>query len=161
MRRKQRELTDQSAIENILKKTAVCYLGLAEGGQPYVVPLHFGYKDNALYLHSALSGKKVDILKNNPRVSFTVVADYEVVLGEVACASTTKYQSVIGLGVAQFLIDDQEKIDALNVIMKHQGWDIAAHPINCGKSIANVLVIKIVIDSMTGKANPNQAVSQV
>jgi nitroimidazol reductase NimA-like FMN-containing flavoprotein (pyridoxamine 5'-phosphate oxidase superfamily) len=48
MRRKEREIKDVAAIEDILKRAFVCRLGLCEDNQPYVVPLCHGYKDNSL-----------------------------------------------------------------------------------------------------------------
>jgi len=59
MRRKDKQINDIAAIEDILSKASVCRLGLCENNQPYVVPLCFGYKDNALYFHCAMEGKKL------------------------------------------------------------------------------------------------------
>ena len=67
MRRKDCEITDRAEIEAILKKALVCRIGLADGGEPYIVPLSFGYEDGAVYLHSAVEGKKIAMLQKNSR----------------------------------------------------------------------------------------------
>ena len=56
MRRKEKEIKDTAEIEEILSKAFVCRLGLCDNGRPYVVPLCFGYEDNALYIHCAKEG---------------------------------------------------------------------------------------------------------
>ena len=63
MRRSEKEITDKLAIEKIINASLVCRLALSDGNQPYIVPLCFGYQDRTLYFHSALEGKKIDILK--------------------------------------------------------------------------------------------------
>ena len=58
MRRKDREITDRAEIEAILNEAMVCRIGLADGGEPYVVPLCFGYEDGSVYIHSAPEASK-------------------------------------------------------------------------------------------------------
>ena len=58
MRRKDREITDRAEIEAILNEAMVCRIGLADGGEPYVVPLSFGYEDGSVYIHSAPEASK-------------------------------------------------------------------------------------------------------
>ena len=59
MRRKDREITDRAEIEAILNEAMVCRIGLADDGEPYVVPVSFGYEDGSVYIHSAPEGKKI------------------------------------------------------------------------------------------------------
>jgi hypothetical protein len=69
MRRKDKEISDTSGIDAIIKKATVCRLGMVNGNNPYIVPLCFGFQDNVLYFHSALKGQKIEYLRNNPNVS--------------------------------------------------------------------------------------------
>ena len=57
-------------IENLISKAKVCRLGLTDENQPYVVPLCFGYRENALYFHTGKKGRKMDILKKKPQGLF-------------------------------------------------------------------------------------------
>ena len=70
MRRKDREVTDPAAIRQILDSAKVMYMGLSDLGEPYVVPLNYGYTlENGiltLYFHSAPAGRKMESLKENP-----------------------------------------------------------------------------------------------
>ena len=48
----------------------VCRIGLADGSEPYIIPVCFGYLTGTIYLHSSLSGKKIAIIEKNPKMLF-------------------------------------------------------------------------------------------
>jgi len=148
MRRSEKEITDESAIEAIINASLVCRLALSDGDQPYIVPLSFGYQDKTLYFHSALEGKKIDILKKNNRICFEFDVNTEIIEAEKACKWGMKYQSVIGFGRAVLVENIQEKQKALNIIMNHYSDRNFQFP---DKAIEKIAVIKIKIESMTGK----------
>ena len=148
MRRTDREITDLLEIESILNAATVCRIGLADGGEPYIVPVCFGYIDGIFYLHSAMSGKKIAMLKKNPRCCFEVDQYDTIIRTKRPCASGMRYQSVIGFGRAYFISDNEEKKKGLNSIMRHYGSGICEFS---DDDLINVCVIRIGIDSMTGK----------
>jgi nitroimidazol reductase NimA-like FMN-containing flavoprotein (pyridoxamine 5'-phosphate oxidase superfamily) len=148
MRREDREITDSFEIESILYNAIVCRIGLADGDEPYIVPLSFGYEDKTIYLHSALEGKKISMLKKNPKCCFEVDQYDNLVRGERPCVWGMRYRSVIGFGRARFIDDYKEKKKGLNCIMRH--YSDETHQFS-DEDIMNVCVIRIEIDSMTGK----------
>jgi nitroimidazol reductase NimA-like FMN-containing flavoprotein (pyridoxamine 5'-phosphate oxidase superfamily) len=148
MRRKEQEITDRAAIESIIAKSTVCRLALSTNDRPYIVPLCFGYADNALYFHTAREGKKIDILKKNNRVCFEVDCDHELVTDETPCKWSMKYRSVVGAGTASFIDDPESKRKALDIVMRHYAGQPSEYsPVNTDK----MLIIKVEIESMTGK----------
>jgi len=153
MLRKDREITDQKTIESIIAGTKVCRLAMHEDGWPYVVPLSFGYRYNVLYFHSAARGKKIEILKNNPKVCVEFDTGCEIVQADKPCKWGMAYQSVIGFGLAAFVDDEEEKRNALDIIMAHYGWS-GEQPVYREKALKNTTVIKITIQRMTGKQAP-------
>lgn len=84
-------------------------IALSDNNNPYMVPMNFGYKDRYLYLHSSPEGRKIEILKENNKVSFGVEIKTELVKSESACNWGMKYMSVIGEGYAEFLEDSKRK----------------------------------------------------
>jgi len=150
MRRKDKQIRDIAAIEEILSSAAVCRLGLCEENQPYVVPLCFGYEDNTLYFHCSLEGKKLDILRKNNKVCFEVDIDHEFVKADKACDWGMKYKSVIGFGKAEFIEDIESKRKALDIVMQQYSGGTLEYP---EEAIKNTIVIKVEIESMTGKAS--------
>jgi len=148
MRRSEKEITDESAMEAIIHASLVCRLALSDGNQPYIVPLCFGYQDRTLYFHSALEGKKIDILKKNNRTCFEFDVNSEIIKAEKACKWGMKYQSVIGFGKAVLVENIAEKKKALNIIMNHYSDRDFQFT---DKTIKKIAVIKIEIEGMTGK----------
>jgi hypothetical protein len=148
MRKKEREITDPQAMESIIERAVVCPLAMADNNIPYVVPVNFGYENGCLYIHSATEGKKIDIIRQNNRVCFEVEADLEMVRGDTACKWSMRYRSVIGWGRA-FLVEGSEaKRAALDIIMRHYSGGSHEYP---EKNVDKVAIIRVEIDSMTGK----------
>ena len=148
MRRKDREITDRTEIDAILHEAMVCRIGLADENGPYVVPVCFGYEDGSLYIHSAPEGKKIVMLEKNPRCCFEADICDQVIRGDRPCSWGMRYRSVIGYGTAVILTDPEEKRHGLNCIMRH--YHGGTHEFS-ERDIRSVTVIRIVIDSITGK----------
>lgn len=153
MRRNDREVTDISGIEDILLQCKTCHVAMVDDGAPYVVPLSYGYKfldgnTLELYFHSALEGRKIDILKRNHKVCFEMSYEGEPIHSDIPCNSGYCYASVIGFGKAVFIWDADEKCDALSIMFKHQARkniDFTAEQAEA------VCVFKIVSMDFTGK----------
>jgi hypothetical protein len=147
MRRKDKEVTDPAAIDRIIKEAKICHLGLVDEDEPYVVPVNFGYEEDRIYFHSALKGRKVDIIKNNNKVCFNMVIGIEVMdLSPKSCK--VKYKSVTGVGIANILKDRQEKIPGLKAIMRHNlghEYDFSLDRLD------STLVVRIDIQEIKGK----------
>ena len=156
MRRKDIEITDETAIRSILVKAQVVHLAMIDGDRPYVVPMHYGYTlENGrltLYLHSAKEGRKLDILSKNSAVAFVLETDVSPVSGgEIPCKYGAAYASLMGEGRAVLLSDPAEKAAALAVLMKTQtGRDFDVTP-DMADAVA---VLRIDVDSFTAKARP-------
>lgn len=123
MRRKDREITDQNKIIQIIKSCDCCRIAFKEDEGTYILPLNFGLDETnnniVFYFHSAKEGKKIDLLKEQSVVGFELDTKHELVRGELACEYSYKYQSVIGKGKINLVEDTTEKLHALNTIMMH------------------------------------------
>lgn len=151
MRRKDKEVTDRAWMESVLERGEFMHLALASlDGEPYVVPLNYGYANGALYVHGATEGKKRELLAANPRVCFNVSLDTEVVKHELASEFSMKYRSVTGYGVLRELTELAEKNHALAVLMKQ--FDGPRGDLS-EKNVGSVWVAKIEITKMTGKVS--------
>jgi len=156
MRRKDREVTDINSIEEILLQCKTCHVAMVDGCLPYVVPLSYGYKfigDGALalYMHSALEGRKLDILRRDNKVCFAVSCEGEPIHSETPCNSGYYFSSIIGFGEVVFIEDINEKCEALSILFRHQ----TNREVNfTGEQAEGVCVFKIVSESFTGKKKP-------
>lgn len=138
MRRKDREVTDPEKIREIIFHCHCCRLGLVDNGRAYIVPLNFGLTEEAgrytFYFHGARSGRKIDLMKKDPRVGFEMDTNYKLNEDEAACEYSARFQSVIGSGRITFIEDIPEKRKALNVIMGHNtgkwNWEFPEKTVN-------------------------------
>jgi nitroimidazol reductase NimA-like FMN-containing flavoprotein (pyridoxamine 5'-phosphate oxidase superfamily) len=148
MRRKDKEIIDPSKIEAIIGSAKVCRVGFSDNGQPYIVPMSFGYQDNVLYFHCAIEGRKLECIKKNPNVCFEFDEDVAPISHEKACRWSMKYQSIIGYGRVEFVRGTEDKRRALEIIMRQYSQEQFEFP---ETELENITVFKIVIDQMSGK----------
>ena len=148
MRREDREITDRDSINKIIRQCKVCRLALCEDGQPYVLPLNFGYDGEYLYFHSANEGKKIEILKKNNRVGFEFDILKEIITDEKPCEWGARYESVVGMGIADFIEPLQEKAKSLTNILSQYGGVFTEFN---DSSLSSVTIIRVTIVSISGK----------
>ena len=119
MRRKDREIKEKKEMRNILEQCEVCRMAMVDGDAPYVVPMSFGFvweDELVFYFHGANAGKKIDLLKINPKVCLEFDTNVQLIKGDTACDYGTEYQSVIVRGEVEFL-QLEEKREALDALM--------------------------------------------
>ena len=148
MRRSEQEITNEATIEAIIQKAKFCRLGLVDEDQPYIVPLCFGYQDKVLYFHSALEGRKIDIISRNPKACFEVEVNAKVVEATTACSWSVEYQSVIGFGKVSLIENPEEKRNAFAIIMAHYSQKDFKFP---DKTVQKTSIIRMEVEEMTGK----------
>lgn len=155
MTKRERQITDQQQILRILDTAKVLHLGLAVDNEPYVVPMNYGYcmEDGKLilYLHSALRGKKLDMLRANPKVFFEMACDQVPFAGEKPCQYGLAYSSVMGRGTARIVEDVEEKKKAMSVLMKTQTQKDFQFE---DRLVSIVAVIRIDVSEYTAKHRP-------
>lgn len=156
MTRRERQVTDRETILGILKRSKIVHIGLVDGNEPYVVPMNYGYtmtEDGklSLYLHGATQGRKLDLMRRNPRVFFEMECDIQEFEGDVACRYGMAYSSLMGHGKAVFLENPEEKMQALSLFMKTQtGKNFEFTE----KLVKVVSVIRIDVIDYTAKRRP-------
>ncbi len=148
MRRKDREMSEDFAI-NILKNCEYAFISMNDiEGNPYCIPVSPVLENKTLYFHSAKSGTKTDILKSNNNVCISCVGKTNIVPEKF----TTEYESAIAFGKAYEITDDEYKIHALKLICeKFAKSNMENFNSAIEKSLAITAIWKIEIESITGK----------
>lgn len=148
MRKKERELKNEEAIEILNNNTYGILSTISENGYPYGVPLSYIYFNNAIYFHSAVNGHKLDNILNNNKVSFCVVGH----TCTLPAKFSTEYESTIVFGRALEVFDDEKNLALLEVINKYSPDYIKQGKEYIQKASNATKVIKIEIDHIAGKA---------
>lgn len=153
--KRERQVTDLEQIIRILDTAKVLNLGLSVNDEPYVVPMNYGYRMEdgklTLYLHSAVKGKKLDMIRANPKVFFSMDCDRMPFEGRVPCQYGLVYSSIMGRGTAAIVEDVEEKKQAMSILMKTQtGKDFTFED----RLVTIVTVIRIDVAEYTAKHRP-------
>lgn len=122
MRRHDRAVTELSELKAIIAEAKICRLGLVENGLAYIVPLNFGHEWAAelprLFFHCAPTGRKLELLRQQPQVGFELDCRQELLPGDRACDYGYAYASIIGQGCISELREPAAKRHALDAIMR-------------------------------------------
>jgi len=142
-------LESRDDMEELLQDESIGYLGLAMDGTPYVVPLNYSYSEGTIIFHCALDGKKLDFIRSNPLVCFTVgrqagpVRDHAD--GNLCHVDS---DSVICYGRARILEDIDERKTALNAFNRR--FRPGADELTTERAL-KCCVVEIRISEMTGR----------
>ncbi|ORT99372.1 Pyridoxamine 5'-phosphate oxidase-related, FMN-binding protein [Anaerovibrio sp. JC8] len=151
MRRKNQQLSADECISILEKSTSGVLAVSGDDDYPYAVPLSFAYVDNKLYFHVAKSGHKLDALRKNPKASFCVINQDNIVPAEY----TTYFRSVIAFGTVRIVEDNTapEKRLALDILAdKYCPQEtIESREKEIGKLMSALYVLVMDIEHLTGK----------
>ena len=150
MRRNDKEITDPSDMKKLLEKVKFVTIAMAKDNMPYLVTLSHGYdpEKNEVYFHSYAEGKKLDIIRVNPRVWGQGIIDLGYDTGEC----NHHYASVQFSGEATFVEDIEEKWDILAGMTRKLEVDPERLIETRDRTaVMRTAVCKITIDHMTGK----------
>lgn len=146
IKRIEKQLSEQEVLE-ILNSCDYGFLAIGGSGYAYGVPINYVYLDEKVYFHCASEGYKLDRIKENNKVSFTVVAKHEVLSDKF----TTAYQSVIIFGKTEQAFNE-EKLSALTAFIEKFSPDyIKEGKKYIEKAAEKTTVYSITIDHVTGK----------
>lgn len=155
MRRKDREITDFQEMIEVIKGCDVCRIALHDGEYPYIVPLNFGLDVQGeqvfLYFHSAMEGKKLELLARDSRAAFEMDCDHCFILNEERMSCTMGYASVMGHGTIE-AVPEEEKYEALKILMRQYHAEDFRFDLDMMKTTA---VLKMTVLDMTGKRREN------
>ena len=150
MRRNDKQITSEGDLTELLRNGELCYLSMVDDGMPYVIPLNYGYLDEALYFHSAPEGRKIDILRKHPQVCFCVVPDHQLIEGVKGCSWSASYRSVIGTGKASIFTEPAEKNEGLKILMAQ--YSDREYEFS-DSDLERIVVIRVDIEEMSGKGS--------
>lgn len=108
--RRKKQALDKDTCTAVLNRGTSGVLALAgDDDYPYAVPISYIYDGEKLYFHCAKGGHKLDAIRRNPKASFCVIDQDQIVPEEY----TTYFRSVIVFGKIRILEDDGEKQSAI------------------------------------------------
>jgi nitroimidazol reductase NimA-like FMN-containing flavoprotein (pyridoxamine 5'-phosphate oxidase superfamily) len=115
-RRPQRARYDRASIHAILDAAPICHVGVVRDGLPVVLPtIHARDGDTVLLHGSAAAGFVRDARKGTPLCVTVTIVD-GLVLSRAVRNHSMNYRSAVIFGDGVLLLDDVEKLRALEII---------------------------------------------
>lgn len=148
MRRIRQQLPESAVLAILAQSTSGTLALLGDNGYPYAVPLSYVYTDGKIYFHSALSGHKVDAIRENDKASFCIVSQDDV----HPSSYTTYFRSVIAFGRVHIVDEESERVEAARALgNRYNPGDDAALQAELSKGLSRMLVIRFDIEHIAGK----------
>lgn len=142
-------IKSREEMEEILYQETMGFLGLCMEGKPYVVPLTYAYLEGKIFFHCALKGMKLEYIKANPQVCFTVGKQFgEVCHHPQGARCRTSHDSVICYGMARVIENMEERGEALNKFNRCLQPGAKEIPF---EAISKCCAVEIRIAKMTGR----------
>jgi uncharacterized protein len=143
---------DKDTIYRILDEGLLCHVGLAEDGQPVVIPMNYARRDDALILHGAPASRLLKHVQAGHPVCVTVTLLDGLVLARSVYHHSMNYRSVVVFGRGRLIEAEQEKLAALEVLTEHilpGRWQDARRPTR--QELDATTVVSITIESASAK----------
>lgn len=149
MRRKKQALSEKDCAAVLNRGTSGVLALLGEEGYPYAVPLSYVYDGEKLYFHSAKSGHKLDAVRSNPKASFCVIDQDQIIPEEY----TTYFRNVIAFGTVRIVEEEEEKRSAIEKLaLKYAPEDTAENRRNAiDREWAPLCMLEMTVDHLSGK----------
>ena len=150
MRRKRQALSPEECAAILRRGTSGVLALDGDGGYPYAVPISYVCSGGKLYFHCAVTGHKLDAIARNPKASFCVVDQDQVVPEEY----TTYFRSVIAFGRMRVLTEPEEKRAAAETLARRfsPGADERAHSREIDRYWNALCMLELTVEHLTGKA---------
>ena len=154
MRRKDRQISTEEALQVLDRCSFVTLATMNPDGTPYCIPISVARDRDVLYLHCAHDGHKADNLRAQPRVCISCADEVSVVEERITMA----YSSTVVFGTALEVTDNEEKSRALRLLcerfLTNLNGDVT-DKIQAG--LAKTAVWKVSVEDITGKSNRRKA----
>jgi len=147
MRRKDRTASAEVLKDILLNSEYGTLATIGDDGYPYSVPLNYVYLNEAIYFHSAKTGKKMDNINFNNRVSFSMVLSSELVPQEFSA----NFKSAVAFGKTAVVEGEEKKAALLELVRKYAPEFYEQGKTYIDRAIDSTTILKITVENLTGK----------
>jgi len=144
---------ERAEVHAILDAGLICHVGVAIGGQPFVIPMAYGRDGDRLLVHGAIASRLMKHLRGGGEACVTVTLLDGLVVARSGFSSSMNYRSVVLFGKGRPVEGEEEKARALDIVADHlipgRSQEYREH---LSKELAATEVIEIPIDEASAKA---------
>lgn len=145
MRRSDKAMSREDTLALLIRGEEGVLGTISDNGYPYTTVVNYVFYDNKIYFHCARSGHKLDNIKTNNKVSFTVYDNVEIIGEEL----NTLYESLVIFGKAEVVDTTYEILTAL--ANKYGSLEKQKLDEMIKKDFAYTAIVEITLEHITGK----------
>ncbi|WP_040950243.1 pyridoxamine 5'-phosphate oxidase family protein [Gorillibacterium massiliense] len=160
MRRHEFSVEDWQEAEAFLAEASFGVLATTgPDGWPGATPINFVFLKDNLYIHGSRAGQKMEDIKEDNRVSFSIAKEYAIIPSYFtdpvyACPASAFFKSVCIKGKAYLVDDPAEKAEAMEAFMRKlqpEGGYEPITPEGYGSRLTSVAVVRIEPEDWSAK----------
>jgi len=143
---------DIETVNSILDANFICQIAFIHESYPVIIPTIYGRKGKNIFFHGANVSRMLLELEKGFPISVNVTQTDGIVLARSAFHHSLNYQSVILFGEAILVVDDEERIAALEIISNQvipNRWEEVRFPNE--KELKATKIFKIPISEASAK----------
>lgn len=142
---------DRATVLEVIDEAYIAHVGFVVDGAPRVLPMTYGRDGDVLYLHGAV-GNAMLRAATDAEVCVTITLLDGLVLARSAFHHSMNYRSVVLLGTATKVDDEDEKRRAFDAVVEHvlPGRSRVARP-SSPSELRATLVLRLPIEEGSAK----------
>jgi nitroimidazol reductase NimA-like FMN-containing flavoprotein (pyridoxamine 5'-phosphate oxidase superfamily) len=143
---------ERATIDAILDEALVAHLGFVHDGQPYVIPTLHARVGDVVYVHGSAASRTLRALACGAPVCLTVTLLDGLVLARSVFEHSVNYRSVVVLGTATLVVDQDEKLVALEAFSEQLvpgRWADVRQP--SGRELKATSILSLPLDEASAK----------
>jgi nitroimidazol reductase NimA-like FMN-containing flavoprotein (pyridoxamine 5'-phosphate oxidase superfamily) len=151
-RHAERARYERETVLAILDEGLVCHLGFVVGGTPFVMPTMYARRGEVIYVHGSPASRMLNAAAGGVDVCLTVTLLDGLVLARSAFSHSMNFRSVVVLGRAREVVDEEEKMAAFEALIEHVcpgRWADARQP--SPKELAATRVLRLALGEASAK----------
>ncbi|HUF03337.1 MAG TPA: pyridoxamine 5'-phosphate oxidase family protein [Aridibacter sp.] len=110
---------DRDTVFGILDEAFLCHVGYSVGSQPFVIPTLYARDEETIYIHGSAISRMLKNLSEGLPVCVTVTITDGIVLARSAFHHSMNYRSVTAFGKGMPVVNEDEKMRALELISEN------------------------------------------
>ena len=137
---------DRHTIHSILDANDICHVAFVVDGKPFVQPINYGRSGDTLFLHGSPKNRMTKSLIDAGEATLSVAVLDAMKLTKSAYNHSVNFRSVVVFGKVRERTTDEEKLEALEVIINHfvpERWEHCRKPTREELMATRVIEVKI------------------
>ncbi len=157
-RKRDRGTYDKGLVHGIIDEALICHVGFVVDEQPYVIPTIHTRVGESLYFHGAPANRMLKTMARGFQACVTMTLIDGLVMAKSAFHHSMNYRSVVVLGTAELVADNEEKKRVFDALVDHVAAgraDEARRP--NASELRATLLLRMKLEEVSAKVRSGQA----